>query len=93
LTYLFHLSVLLLLRATKEEWINQKYVLKKFANPEIISKDEVQTTKEKKLPSFFKEGYLTKQGNNIKTWKRRWFILKVTEKTAFLFYYRNRGVS
>lgn len=78
-------------RGVKEEWINQKYVLKTFANPEIVSKEGVPVAQEKKMPSFFKEGYLTKQGNSIKTWKRRWFVLKVTQKTAFLFYYRNRG--
>lgn len=30
------------------------------------------------------EGYLTKQGNSVKTWRKRWFILK----NNLLKYYR-----
>lgn len=36
------------------------------------------------LPNADKHGYLTKQGGSIKTWKRRYFILK--DKT--IYYYK-----
>ena len=42
--------------------------------------------------SFYKEGFLTKCGDSVKTWKKRWFVLKVTEDSATLSYYRTRGV-
>ena len=31
-----------------------------------------------------KDGWLTKQGGMVKTWKRRWFVLKVN----YLYYYK-----
>eukprot|EP00002_Diphylleia_rotans_P002582 TRINITY_DN11630_c0_g1_i2.p1 TRINITY_DN11630_c0_g1~~TRINITY_DN11630_c0_g1_i2.p1 ORF type:complete len:407 (-),score=70.73 TRINITY_DN11630_c0_g1_i2:356-1531(-) len=34
-----------------------------------------------------KEGYLLKQGGSIKTWKKRWFILKGN----YLFYFKEKG--
>jgi len=77
-------------RSIKEDWIHQKYLMKRFANPNIIPKDTIAVTK---VLNFDKEGFLTKQGNSVKSWKRRWFVLKVTKKTAFMFYYRARGDS
>ncbi len=33
---------------------------------------------------LYKEGWLTKQGNSVKSWKKRWFVLK----EDCLYYYR-----
>jgi len=38
-----------------------------------------------------KSGYLTKQGNSVKTWKKRWFELKMTGNSASLYYFKVKG--
>jgi len=81
-------------RAVKEEWINRKYVQKLFADPAIVPKEETPFPMPEKKGtsiSIVKEGFLTKQGNTVKSWKRRWFVLKTTQSTASLYYFRNRG--
>ena len=42
---------------------------------------------------LYKEGFLTKQGNTVKSWKKRWFVCKVSDEKATLTYWRQRGVS
>jgi len=34
-----------------------------------------------------KEGFLTKQGGIVKSWRRRWFVLQ----EGYLYYYKNKG--
>ena len=33
---------------------------------------------------------MQKCGGSVKTWKRRWFVLKITASSGNLFYYRNK---
>ena len=40
------------------------------------------------LPNPDKDGYLTKQGGNIKTWKKRWCVLK----DGSIFYFKTPKV-
>jgi hypothetical protein len=42
--------------------------------------------------AFYKEGFIVKCGNSYKSWKRRWFVLRVTENSATFCYFRMRGV-
>ena len=82
-------------RQKKEEWIRNKYERKLYADESVVGKpSEEQNAPSSKSAKFllYKEGFLTKQGNSVKTWKRRWFVLKLSEGSAFLAYYRNRGV-
>src|SRR5687768_11188867 len=65
--------------------------------PPPTSPKEKKKDKPEKLPppdpnssdEVTKEGFLIKQGGSIKTWKRRWFILKGSN----LFYYKAPAVS
>jgi hypothetical protein len=41
-----------------------------------------------KLDPAEKDGYMTKQGGSIKTWKRRWFVLKGPN----LYYFKTNKV-
>ena len=76
-------------RETKELWIKRKYADCAFADPQRVQRQQVA---KKKLVALFKDGWLTKQGSNVKNWKRRWFILKVKEDSATLSYQKTRSV-
>jgi hypothetical protein len=39
----------------------------------------------------YKEGYLVKQGGVVRTWKKRWFVLKASP-SPILYYYEKSGV-
>ena len=38
--------------------------------------------------NYYKEGFLTKQGNSVKTWKKRWVVVKTTGNSASLYYFK-----
>eukprot|EP00009_Paramoeba_aestuarina_P005292 CAMPEP_0201517988 /NCGR_PEP_ID=MMETSP0161_2-20130828/8943_1 /ASSEMBLY_ACC=CAM_ASM_000251 /TAXON_ID=180227 /ORGANISM="Neoparamoeba aestuarina, Strain SoJaBio B1-5/56/2" /LENGTH=631 /DNA_ID=CAMNT_0047915631 /DNA_START=265 /DNA_END=2160 /DNA_ORIENTATION=+ len=73
----------------KKEFILAKYQEKQFH--EESGGKKVATTKKVDRSTFYKEGYLTKQGNSVKTWKKRWFELKTTGNSASLYYYKCKG--
>ena len=77
-------------REEREKFIRLKYEKATWADPSKVQKGAGPV--KKNLMALYKAGYLTKQGNSIKTWKRRWFVLKLTDDTASLFYYKIRGV-
>jgi len=65
----------------KEQWIRAKYVRK------LYQKKDSTTPSGVEIPS--KEGFMTKKGEVVKNWKRRWFVLY----GSMLFYYKKQGDS
>jgi len=43
------------------------------------------------LSGFIKEGFLTKQGRNVKSWRKRWFVLN--DSLCTLTYYKTREMA
>jgi len=71
--------------STKEEmsmWISGMEQVQKFKK-QIFQENswirEIEITE--------KEGFLTKQGNRVKTWNRRWFVMR----DGFLYYYKSKN--
>ena len=88
-------------RETKELWIFAKYVELKYADLSQLPQEfldlrksdrpqTVTTTQQAGHKKFFKCGWMQKCGGSVKTWKRRWFVLKITASSGNLFYYRNK---
>jgi len=80
-------------RNERESYIEKKYngVFKdeeKAAAVALAGKGEA-TPKQQK--NYYKEGFITKQGNSVKTWKKRWFVVKTTGNSASLYYYKSKG--
>jgi len=62
--------------ALKEQFIKAKYERKEYSQ-------ESKLLLEFKDGIIYKEGFLTKKGNVVKNWKRRWFILRGTLLSYF----------
>lgn len=78
----------------KRKFILLKYKHRAFANPAVLppllssssAEDELENH-EVSNEDITYEGWLTKQGNNYKTWRLRWFVLK----NGTLSYFRTQG--
>lgn len=62
----------------REQWIRAKYVRK------LYQKRDGYSPKPMELPS--REGWMTKKGDVVKNWKRRWFKLN----GSMMFYYKKQ---
>ena len=78
----------------KEKFILAKYSQLLYADVSKVKRSDPSSDSsfEKKIRTLYKSGFLTKQGNTVKSWKRRWFVLKLSDSSALLYYFRNRGV-
>jgi Putative GTPase activating protein for Arf/PH domain len=88
-------------REAKERFIADKYIEMKWADMAHVPAELVQlkessgqqtapTTQIAGHKKFYKCGYMQKCGGSVKTWKRRWFVLKVTQRAGNLFYYKQK---
>jgi hypothetical protein len=79
----------------KKKFIVLKYKSRAFANPAVLpplpssAEDDTTEGTESSNESVTYEGWLTKQGNNYKAWRLRWFVLK----DGTLSYFRTRGAA
>ena len=44
----------------------------------ISNKQVIQDLKDEIVDAVLKKSYITKRGHKLRTWKRRWFVLKKT---------------
>ena len=84
-------------RVEKAQYTNAKYIEKLFKekeqeHPNSENKDDLAGISTLELnQKFDKSGFLVKRGDSVKTWKRRWFEVKVTGNSASLYYYKAKG--
>lgn len=70
---------ILIIRPLREQFIRAKYERKEYCNNNSTSSKEEEVS-----TSNTKEGYLTKKGEVVKNWKKRWFTLN----GSILSYYK-----
>eukprot|EP01119_Soliformovum_irregulare_P007033 TRINITY_DN1943_c0_g2_i1.p1 TRINITY_DN1943_c0_g2~~TRINITY_DN1943_c0_g2_i1.p1 ORF type:complete len:515 (-),score=150.09 TRINITY_DN1943_c0_g2_i1:10-1554(-) len=76
----------------REKWIYLKYQEKIFADGSLINKKgryskEVRNSIKNPNHTLYKEGWLVKKGLNVKSWKKRFFVLR----DNYLFYYKTEA--
>jgi hypothetical protein len=86
-------SVLVFITTRKSQYtsrrrINFLIILLQFPVEDIPDLEHSSSVLDLKTALPVKEGYLTKRGETVKSWKRRWFQLRGGQ----LYYYKERGV-
>jgi len=69
-------------------WCNFNFFDPQIQDEDFPSLERSTSVLETKTALPVKEGYLTKRGETVKSWKRRWFQLRGGQ----LYYYKERGV-